>query len=151
MFGFPNANLATFVGEQGALRFLKSHFGNESIKLTNYRNDQKDEEIYGKYMVESCHKLDSLYKKLPVNLSIQEKYHKKYFFIKDLILGIHNLNLHKASRYQFHFPGDHLPNNAWFMSYSRYRKEQGNFQLQLDSLHGDLKTFMTQIVTCSKK
>ena len=146
-----NENLATFVGEQGALRFLKSHFGNESKELINYQNDQEDEEIYGNYMVASCHKLDSLYKHLPPNLSLREKYHQKYFFIKDLVIGIHDLNLHKLRRYQFHFPNDHLPNNAWFMSYNRYRKEQGNFRLQLNTLHGDLKSFMSQIISESKK
>ncbi len=146
-----NENLATFVGEEGAMRFLKSHFGNESKALMNYRSDQEDEVIYGNYMVASCHKLDSFYTNLPADWSIQKKYYQKYFFIKDLVLGIRTLKLHKTAHYQFHFPGDHLPNNAWFMSYSRYRKDQGDFRHQLETLRGDLKAFMSQIIDQSKK
>ncbi len=141
-----NENLATFIGEQGALRFLKSHFGNASKELINYKNLQQDEKIFGNYMVQSCHQLDSAYKTIPSNWSLKKKVHFKYFYIKDLILGIRQLKLNNPDRYTFHFPGDHLPNNAWFMSYSRYRNQQSDFQAQLDSLGGDLKAFTDQIV-----
>jgi len=146
-----NENLATFVGEQGALRFLRAKYGSNSKEFTNYQFSQEDEVIYGDYMVDACNKLDSFYKAMPSKLTIEKKYHDKYFYIKDLILGIKTLALHQPERYIFHFPGDHLPNNAWFMGFSRYRKEQGDFQARLTLLNNDLKSFMNKVLASKDK
>ncbi|CAN5613412.1 aminopeptidase [soil metagenome] len=145
-----NENLATFIGEQGALRFLRSKYGSESEELKKYTGRQKDEEVYGDYMVNACKQLDSLYSSMAKDQDIQKMQLQKYFFIKDLILGINQLPLNYPERYRFEFPGDHLPNNAWFMGFYRYRSSQSTFQRDLLALRGDLKLFVKQIVASVK-
>lgn len=140
-----NENLATLVGEEGAQLFLKNHFGENSEELISYQNDLHDEEIYGRYMVDACAKLDSFYTTLNLGQDTETLHRKKYFFIVELITGIRKLPLKKPSRYRFEFPGDKIPGNAWFMGFKRYRSSQDEFRSLLDKHNRDLKAFISHI------
>lgn len=126
-----NENLATFVGEQGAIRFLNRKYGIDAKQTIAYKNYKADETVYGNYMVLSCKQLDSLYKTIPTTLSYRDKLKIKYDAITAIVLNIRHLPLHNKPRYTFNFPGNSIPNNTWFMSYKRYRVNQNEFDKQL--------------------
>lgn len=141
-----NENLATFVGEQGAIRFLNNKFGSDAMQSVAYRNFKEDETVFGNYMVEACSLLDSIYNSINPGLSFSQKLKIKYDAITGIILGIHHLSLHNKQRYSFSFPEDHLPNNAWFMSYKRYRVKQNDFDKELaEKFSGKIEAFIEDL------
>lgn len=139
-----NENLATFVGEQGAVLFLQSKYGESSPELTHYLNYKSDEEIYGKHILEGAMKLDSLYA-WPAfqSLSLSEKLRLKYDLISGVLLAIHELPLHRKKVYLHDFLNEPLPDNTYFMSYLRYRKKQDMFSEKLkNDYRGSLREFI---------
>ncbi len=141
-----NENLATFVGEQGAIRFLNYKYGANAKQTITYTNYKDDETVFGNYMVDACERLDSVYNSMNSELAFREKLNIKYHAIAEIITGIHSLSLHNKQRYMFSFPGDKLPGNAWFMSYKRYRVNQNNFDKELQTRHnGKLELFISSL------
>lgn len=122
-----NENFATFVGEHGAMQFLKYKYGTNGIPYTNYKQYQQDEEIYGDYMIKAVHALDSLYQHFPPHLHRTQKLRLKYRKIASILKGIEQLQLFHPERYRFKFKEETLPNNTYFMSFYRYRKQQNEF------------------------
>lgn len=138
-----NENLATFVGEQGAIRFLTYKYGADATQTLNYQHYKADETVFGSYMVNACAHLDSVYQSINTNLSFRDKLKIKYNTITEIVLGINQLTLYNKQRYAFSFPGDHLPNNSWFLSYRRYRVNQNDFDAQLKNKYsGKLEGFI---------
>jgi predicted aminopeptidase len=140
-----NENLATFIGEEGAKQFITNKFGKESPQMKEYLDFQEDEEIFGDYMIASCLRLDSLYNHLNLKETPAVNYRNKYFLIKDIILNINKLPLNNPERYRFKFPGDHLPNNSFFMSFQRYRKKQTDFRQELSKNGGNIKQWLLHL------
>lgn len=140
-----NENLATFIGEQGATRFLKATYGSNSLEIESYLFYKSDEEIFGNYMLSACNRLDSLYNSFS-DQSFREKLRLKYTFITELIFGINKLPLHFREKYIFHFPGSRLPNNPWFLSFKRYRSRQIEMEKKLNvNFNGNLKLYINSI------
>ncbi len=139
-----NENLATFVGEKGAEKFLQLKFKSDSSKINNYLKQREDEEIFGNYMLSSMDTLIELYKQLTkTKLSLQQKYAAKYNKIASLLAGVKNLPLHNKKKYEWNFFSDPLPNNTYFLSYSNYRKKQTVFETTLTGkCAGNLKLFV---------
>lgn len=139
-----NENFATFVGEQGALCFLRSHYGEHSTQLMEYEEQLQDEQLFGKYMLRSCERLDSLYSNSDKTKRTDTLLLEKDRLIAGLVSGIDLLPLSRPERFSWtpdeYSPG--LPGNAWFLSFKRYRSTLDAFVAQLDSLNGNLKAFI---------
>ena len=52
-----NENLASFVGEKGAEKFLLMKFGKHSEEITNYKSNLADEKVFEKYLFNSTQQL----------------------------------------------------------------------------------------------
>lgn len=137
-----NENFATYVGENGAIQFLKYKYGTNSTPYTNYIQYQQDEEIYGDYMVKAVHALDSLYQQFPADLHRIQKLKLKYRKIASIMKGIDQLKLFHPERYRFNFKEETLPNNTFFMSFYRYRKQQNEFATSPILTAKDLNEFI---------
>ncbi len=122
-----NENFATFVGEQGALKFLADKYGTASGEYKRYQNEQSDEGKYGNYMLHASRRLDSLYSadKIYANAAIRQQH--KTELIRNIVLNINTLNLNYPTNYLQYTSDSLLPNNCYFMSYRRYRKSQDTF------------------------
>lgn len=139
-----NENLATFVGEQGAVLFLNSKYGENSPQLKQYLNYKSDEETYGRHILNGAMKLDSLYA-LPSFqlLPLKEKLRLKYDLIADVLLAVDELPLYNKKVYLHDFLNEPLPDNTYFMSYLRYRKKQDVFSDKLKTeFNGSLQEFI---------
>jgi predicted aminopeptidase len=145
-----NENLATFIGEEGAKRFLMAKFGGNSKEYNEYLNIQQDEDKFGNYMVKASYRLDSLYKSMDRSKSVAYNNRIKYFFIKDILLNIKKLNLNYPEKFNMIYPGFRIPNNTFFMSYTRYREKQGEFGVELQKFKGNLTLWILNLRTLNK-
>lgn len=140
-----NENFATFIGEQGALRYLKHRFGERSPEYLRYQYEQEDEARFGAYMLQSSQQLDSLYREVLPTKAPQSRQRIKTETIRAIIQNISNLNLHFPHRYPQYTGDEKLPNNCYFMTYRRYRKSQQEFKLQLEEQNGDIKLWINKL------
>ncbi len=140
-----NENLANFVGETGAKKFLAFKFGKKSAQFIRYTNEQQDELTYNQYILRSLKKLDSLYKTLTVDQRIYEKKSKKEKLILAIVLGVQDLALNNKIRYIKISKRALLCKNAFFMEFIRYDSEHDLFEEKFRRNAGsNLKTFIKQ-------
>jgi len=122
-----NENLATFIGDRGAEKFLISKYGQDSKEFSSYMDEDKDYLKFSDHMLRGSEKLDSLYNSMAETMPLSEKSALKRTMIENIILSLDTLTLatstaKPSSRYK-----DRLPNNAYFMNFRRYQARQDVF------------------------
>lgn len=137
-----NENLATFIGEQGAIQFLTSKYGAKSMQLKNYLNYKADEELYSNHMIEGANRLDSLYKSFAGSDDINLKKKLKVQLITDIMKSLNTLPFNDKNRYYFDSIKTPLPNNTDFMINTTYRSMQDYFTGKMKVMKVDLKRFV---------
>ncbi|MCF2504622.1 aminopeptidase [Dyadobacter sp. CY107] len=146
-----NENLASFIGDQGAIRFLKFKYGRDSQELRIYEYSKKYNDAYSGHMLRGITRLDSLYRtfgKDPVanahRDSLKTKLIKTILDDADTLLSgkrtLTNKNRQAASRW----PDGKLPNNAYFISYQTYKSKQDIFKIEFEQkFGGNIKKYLT--------
>lgn len=120
-----NENLATFIGEIGAEKYLSEKFIGDSIILTNYINHRNDNRIFSEFVVSSTATLDSLYNDVSFKmLPYSDKLRLKYQKIASIVLRISKLPLNNSQKFEWNLESKKLPDNTWFLSYSDYHALQ---------------------------
>jgi len=147
-----NENFATFVGEEGAGRFLKHHFGEGSMEHTRFVQFLQDDEIYHQYMIRSAQRLDSLYKTFSSETSLNTKETQKQAMLIEITNGIRDLPYHQPERFQKMLDRKVQLNNTDFLAYLRYRKDQSVFRDALEKKYnGDLRAMVEDVVKKSER
>jgi predicted aminopeptidase len=152
-----NENLATFVGEKGAEKFLAYKYGAGSKELEDYRHHKADEELYGKILLEGTRDLENFYNIIQMQKSSSLKednvysnndmIYMKYYIITQIMLKINRQPFFRKDIYYFDFKKEKLPNNTYFLSNSRYRKKQDDFEKEFnEKCNHDLKTFVRSVI-----
>lgn len=137
-----NENLASFIGHQGALRFLDSGRQGLDEDLETYRWRSKGRELLSAHLLKGYAYLDSLYQQMPEELPEQEKERQKQKAIERIVLRVDTLPIAKPEQLQAYLREQSL-NNAYFYSYQRYRSEQEILQQMLDNqFDGDIERFI---------
>lgn len=136
-----NENLATFIGEKGAEKFISEIIPD---KLNDYKFRLEDNKLYSSYVVNSVKQLDSLYKDTHfLSLTNEKKYTEKYRLIASILAEMNKLPYHMPERYRWDFSKEKLPGNTWFLSFSDYHKAQPMLQqIYNDSCNKDVKTLI---------
>jgi predicted aminopeptidase len=138
-----NENLASFVGDQGALRFLEYKFGKESKEYREYVNGRKDEEKYNKYMLYSAARLDSLYSMFEKHPEAGDKESLKKQLLIDIVKGVDKLQLRNKKRYRRAADRTLTSKNAYFMMFIRYDSAQDLFENEFrEDFNSDLKAYL---------
>ncbi|TDB65216.1 aminopeptidase [Arundinibacter roseus] len=129
-----NENLASFVGDWGAIRFLTQKYGAESVQLKKYEFSKKYNDAYAQHVLRGARQLDSLYKRLPGVDSLSKKDSLKYRLIQQIVTsadtllgGTLTLNKKKPSE------ETKLPNNAYFIAYKTYKSRQNIFRDEFEN------------------
>jgi predicted aminopeptidase len=144
-----NENLATFIGDRGAEKFLISKYGKGSQEYRQYINEDKDYLKFADHMLRASHKLDSLYKTMKESTPVEAKKQLKEETIQKIIMNLDTIHFSRtekkpSSRFQ-----KQLPNNAYFMNFLRYQAKQDDFAVEFEKIfHNDLREF---IITQTKK
>ncbi|GAB2647494.1 hypothetical protein GCM10027035_46410 [Emticicia sediminis] len=128
-----NENLADFVGDYGAIRFLTSKYGKNSKELERYQFSKKYNDAYSQHLLRGAKKLDSLYKNFDKHMTIQEKKRQKIEMISTIInksdtLLAGEFQKRLISRKKWALNDNNLPNNAYFIGYLTYQSKQNQFK-----------------------
>ncbi len=140
-----NENLATFIGDRGAEKFLIYKYGEHSKEYTTYMNEDKDYLKFVNHMLRGANALDSLYNSMNPADSEEQKLDLKEKVIRKVITSLDTLSLSLTSAPSKRFRNE-LPNNAYFMNFRQYQSKQDNFgdewRVKFD---GDLKAYISYL------
>ena len=142
-----NENLASFIGDQGAIRFLKYKYGNDSPEYRKYMENMADDTTFDAYMVRSAMRLDSLYKTFMPAYTTAKKDSLKIAFINEIFEKVNELDLNDRTYYYDYAKEAALKSkNAFFMGYMRYSAKKQNFEEELDmKFNGNLKNYLRHL------
>ncbi|MBL7858871.1 MAG: aminopeptidase [Cyclobacteriaceae bacterium] len=138
-----NENLATFIGDRGAEKFLVHLYGPGSPAYQDYIYEDVDYLKYVDHMLRGTETLDSLYASFQASEDRAGKLRKKKIWIQHIVTSLDTLSLSTvkykpSSRFK-----DKLPNNAYFMNFRRYQSRQTDFWSEYqDVFHEDLKGYI---------
>jgi predicted aminopeptidase len=140
-----NENLASFIGDRGAERFLLMKYGKESKEYETYIREDRDFIKYINHMMLGISKLDSLYKSLSNDMSLETKTKKKQVLIERIVDSLDTLKLSSESKLSVRFK-EKLPNNAYFMNVIRYQSKQDFFWNEFTTdFRGDIKKYIQHL------
>jgi predicted aminopeptidase len=131
-----NENLADFVGDYGAERFMAHKYGRTSAAYRTYLAQLAYAERYTDHIVRGSRTLDSLYQSFKPNVPVAIKEAMKTRTIEHIITAADTLTVAEADSnrpikkrlYSQKDPARKLPNNAYFVGYLTYRKQQNRFK-----------------------
>ena len=130
-----NENIADYVGETGAKRYLASKYGDTSAVLFNYSAAITDNERMAMYFLRGAHKLDSLYQSADfIALPDNEKDTLKHAMIQDIINNVDTVNFVRIKPQRIKSGRLKNINNTFFTSYMTYynRKDSLRMECQRD-------------------
>ncbi len=137
-----NENLATFIGDKGAESFLVYKYGIESSEIVKYKASKIDRKKFSDHFLQSVKILDSLYASIEeIEDERKEKLKKKA--ILEITETLDTISFNDIAFYKNAFK-EQQPNNAYFMSFKRYRSKQEEFEIVLKKkFNNDLRDFLT--------
>jgi predicted aminopeptidase len=139
-----NENLASAVGETGAEKFLRSRFGENSLQLRTYLNEQEDYNRFANHMLAGTKMLDSLYKTFE-NRPPAEKLAIKKEMIQNIVNALDTIPFHN-DRYKKRFKGEEFPNNAYFMAFMRYDSQKAEMKKTLnEKFNGNISAYLQSL------
>jgi predicted aminopeptidase len=140
-----NENLATFIGDRGAERFLIAKYGIHSKEYTDYIDEDKDYVKFVDHMLRGAHLLDSVYQKMKPEDPVEQKRKVKNETIKSIIASLDTLSLSLTQQPSQRFK-DKLPNNAYFMNFRQYQAKQNDFWEEYNrQFGGDLRNYIAHL------
>jgi predicted aminopeptidase len=136
-----NENLASVCGEEGAIRFLTSTYGEDSEELKEYLYKKEDYDKFSDIMLKGTHQLDSLYKSLKDSLVIIKQTEKEKM-IRKIVQVLDTTTFHSKKKFKNYFH-DKLPNNAYFLGFVRYDAQKDSMKVILkQKFDGNVKLFI---------
>lgn len=137
-----NENLATFIGDRGAEKFLLHKYGAGSAEYTTYIDEDKDYLKFVDHMLRGSNTLDSLYNTMTETEPLATKKKAKEEMIRHIVTTMDTLSLALTHRPSDRFR-EKLPNNAYFMNFRQYQAKQNVFWEEWEGkFDGDLKVYI---------
>jgi predicted aminopeptidase len=130
-------NLANFVGDYGAKRFMRFKYGVNSEKYKRYNQSKILKGGFIKHLNRGTLKLDSLYRTFSSNLSSKYKDSLKFALIEKIEINQDTLYVKLPNLPRRKFNKNDLPNNAYFVSFKTYNSKQNEFELQFKNQFGE--------------
>ena len=120
-------NLANFIGDFGAKRFLKFKYGTDSEPFNRYIQSKIFRDKFIKHLNRGTLKLDSLYKTFQPKFSSIYKDSLKYSLIEKIEQSQDTIYHKLQNLPKLQFNKNDLPNNAFFVSFKTYNSKQNEF------------------------
>lgn len=144
--GDYNENLATFVGDNGAYKFLQYRYGKDSREYRDYEGRMNDIRLFSKHVLGGTAQLDRLYQQFDPVLSDDQKTAQKEALIHHILTSADTLPFYDNRRYQSITSGKETRNNTFFMTYKMYRAEQNDFQLEFQNqFNSDFRAYLSYL------
>jgi len=142
-----NENLATFVGNQGAKQYLIDKYGEKSKQYHDYLGELSDIERFSAYVLKGAKLLDSLYNNFS-DETIEQKQQKKEQYITDIVNSVDTVHFYGEQDFTKFKNPDNLPNNAFFVGYITYHKDQDEFSTQFqDEFNCNFREYLGYLKT----
>ncbi|HNS11350.1 MAG TPA: aminopeptidase [Bacteroidia bacterium] len=139
-----NENLASVIGEVGAIKFLSSRFGDDSSELKEYLLRKEDTDMYSKHMLRAAAILDTLYGRIE-NLEEPLKQKFKQDRMTEIVKSLDTINFHFPHRYKKSFEKS-LPNNTYFLSFIRYDSQKEEMLQEIETKYdNDISAYLEVI------
>lgn len=139
-----NENLASFIGEQGAIEYLKKEYGDSSAQLNLYVSSESDGDLFTEHILRGTQKLNDLY----ISFGTEHdsiKLRMKNELIQEICDRVDTISF-SSNRYSGVFKSN-LPNNAYFMSFLRYHSAGDSLKHVLnDRFDGNLQLFIEDAI-----
>jgi predicted aminopeptidase len=129
-----NEQVATFVGNRGAVDFLTEWFGPQSKEVKEALDYQKDDLVFSHWIEQACNRLSTFYGK---NISTEEKLRGREEIFRSLQVEFREV----STRLETHTYKDLEKvglNNAVLLAHQRYVHRLDQFDLLYESLGRDL-------------
>ena len=140
-----NENLATFIGEKGAEKFLAGYFGESSPELREYIDGETDTKKFINHFILGARSLDSLYNSMQSDIPVEQKQKLKHDHIQLIVDRLDTIRFNIKDRYTDRF-NEALPNNAFFMSFLRYHSMQDILEEELENdFGGEVRTYLNYL------
>jgi predicted aminopeptidase len=130
-----NEQLATFIGNRGAIDFLKEKYGPESKEVMEAIRDQEDDLCIARWIDRSCQRLSEFYNQ-PISRSEKLKERQQIFQSIKEEFGKIKIQL-KTNNYR-DFEKVEL-NNAILLAHRRYVRQLDRFETLYERMGRDLK------------
>ena len=121
-------NLANFIGDYGAKRFLKFKYGIDSKPFKRYTQSKIFRDSFIKHLNRGTLKLDSLYSTFLPNFTTTYKDSLKYSLIEKIEQSQDTIYRKLPNLPKRQFKKENLPNNAYFVSFKTYNSKQNEFE-----------------------
>ena len=118
-----NENLATFIGDRGAEKFMIHKYGSHAKEYRNYIEEDEDYLKFVNHMLSGAKQLDSLYGTMKEIEPIERKRSIKKSLIQKIVMSMDTLSLMLTKQPSKRFKNA-LPNNAYFMNFRTYQSKQ---------------------------
>ncbi len=141
-----NENLASFVGDRGALLFLEYKYGRGSDEYRDYVKRKELSAGYIELVLNGADQLDSLYASFRTDMPYEKRQEAKEEKLRELIAGFKDyLAYYKDREPAFYNRLDSI-NNTYFLSYRTYRQDQDMFEMELnESFNGNFKEYLNYL------
>ena len=140
-----NENLATFIGDRGAEKFLIHKYGLESKQYREYIAEDADYLKYVDHMLRAGQILDTLYSSMSDADPLEKRLARKKETIGRIVEAMDTLSLQLTKKPSDRFK-DSLPNNAYFMNFRQYQASQDVFFEEWENDFGrDLKSYIKHL------
>lgn len=134
-----NENLASFIGDAGAKKFLRSKYGLNTSALENFEQKDQDYRKWVQHFLTGANLLEALYRSpafTQLDKSVREL--QKQNLIRLIVQNSDTLELSESSGYLPRRRTD-PPNNTFFMSIIRYQARQTDFTMTFENqFNGDI-------------
>ncbi|MGV3557981.1 aminopeptidase [Larkinella arboricola] len=145
-----NENLADFVGEYGALKFLTQKYGANSPEAQGYLDAKQYGEKYDEHVLRGTQKLDSLYATYNPQTPERVKEDRKWQLIAQIVETVDTLetrpSAEKPNPKKRRFTRQNLPNNAYFVGYKTYRQQQNRFRREFEEkFNSNFQQYLTYL------
>ena len=136
-----NENFASFFGKKTSIDYLNFFYGPNAEQMTDYLSDLEDSEKFRQHILRGKQILDVLYQSFAATDDLNFKAAKKNKTIRNIVNHLVTIQFSNINYYSIF--NESLPNNTYFMSYTRYYAEEQELDSIFNYYEKDLKKFIT--------
>lgn len=138
-----NENIATFVGFEGAKRFLIQKYGKNSPQYKEYIGVLSDEKKIVNHFIQSAKVLDSLYSSFTSEMTNAQKDSLKAKTIKNIVLQMSEIDFYDKKIPSYYSKNVSGINNAYFALLRTYYMDLSAYDEELQQNNSNLKKYIS--------
>ena len=137
-----NENLASFVGDKGAILFLNWKYGDSSAEVKDYLGDFSDMAKVRNHLLRGTEELNIFYSSQDSAFVMRNKQKE----IERIILSLDTITLYNRGKLNAIISDSKSINNTFFTGFLTYRKEQNSLEEEfVRDFNSDFTTYLNYL------